>query len=91
MSSKWSIFLNNEQYCPSMRVTGNRPCDLGMMCDKCHYDTALQKKFEEVKDSINEEDYCKCCGHKLTFEEKAISLVKDGYCDDCSELNEDIF
>lgn len=80
--SKWSIFLNNEQYCYSEQGSGNRPCDYGVPCDKCHYDSQLQTKFREEEANIVESDYCSCCGHKLKTHEKG-----NNQCEVCDEYD----
>ena len=37
----WKKVLN--EYCPADEV-GNRPCDIGCYCDKCHYNQVLKRK-----------------------------------------------
>ena len=39
----WVSFLND--YCPTVGDTDCRPCDLGCLCDNCHYDYELQKRY----------------------------------------------
>lgn len=83
--SKWSIFLNNTRYCTSQRGTGCRPCDRGVPCDRCHFDTELNQRFEAEKDSIDESLYCSYCDHELN------SYETDGVCEVCHEENDDYY
>lgn len=39
----WVSLLN--LYCHADEYTGNRPCDNGVLCDRCHYDRELQSAF----------------------------------------------
>lgn len=80
--SKWSIFLNKTRYCVSQRGTGNRPCDMGVPCDRCYYDKALNDQFKKEEDSIDESLYCKYCGHELRPHEKG---TYNGICETCHE------
>ena len=32
----WSRFLNEVFGCVAEEETGNRPCDYGLWCDRCH-------------------------------------------------------
>lgn len=80
--SKWSIFLNQTRYCQSQRGTGNRPCDVGAYCDRCHYDQELQKQFREVEDTIDKDKYCLYCCHELKPHEG------NGVCDECNDYQE---
>ena len=41
----WVEVLNT--FC-STDETGNRPCDNGMMCDKCHHDSVLRAKYKAL-------------------------------------------
>lgn len=79
--SKWSIFLNETKYCQSMRGTGNRPCDNGVPCDRCHYDRDLQERFKKAEPHIKVEEYCSYCNHKLEEGETHI-------CYECSLFDE---
>ena len=48
----WNNFLN-KYYCKADPVTGNRPCDNGLACDKCHT-TEAAEEFENYlhKDAV---------------------------------------
>ena len=35
-------------HCPADEETGNRPCDWGCPCDRCHYDWDIQHEFAEL-------------------------------------------
>ena len=39
----WVGILN--EYCPPVYEDGTRKCDLGMICDSCHYNFDLLLKF----------------------------------------------
>ena len=78
--SKWSIFLNNKQYCTTERGYSFRPCDIGCPCDKCQHDKSLNEEFEATERYIDETLYCTCCGHKLRKSEK-------GECSECKALH----
>lgn len=80
--SKWGIFLNESKYCSSQRGTGCRPCDMGAPCDRCHYDSTLQKQFKKVENTIDESLYCSICNHKLRENETKI-------CAECKEFKEE--
>ena len=43
----WSKFLNESGTCHEDEV-GNRPCDNGCICDRCHADY-IQEAFESWK------------------------------------------
>lgn len=58
MQEIWVRLLDG--FCPPDAI-GNRPCDNGVLCDKCHYDYELQKKYndtieKEMRIRIIEED-----------------------------------
>jgi len=46
MKITWEQFLN-ENYCTPISITGNRPCDNGVLCDACHTIEA-QELFIEI-------------------------------------------
>lgn len=48
----WGAFLTSQGYCKKNIYTGNRPCDSGHNCDKCHHPT-VRKDFETWKKSLN--------------------------------------
>lgn len=76
---KWSIFLTETGYCTARRGLGTRPCDSGILCDACHYDTQLRELFNKKKNEIDESLYCSCCGHRLKDNE-------EGMCEICEEF-----
>ena len=39
----WARVL--DEFCHPVGFDGTRPCDLGSMCDRCHYDWDLQLKY----------------------------------------------
>lgn len=42
-----------DKYCPADGV-GNRPCDWGAYCERCHYDLTIQNDFkEQVKNDMH--------------------------------------
>lgn len=45
---KWSEFLNT-YCCKENEITGNRPCDNGAGCDKCHTKTMFEL-WQQLKD-----------------------------------------
>ena len=51
--SKWTDFLD-ENYCHEEYLTGNRPCDSGVLCDTCQSDAA-QRMYKEYLKRFPEE------------------------------------
>lgn len=45
MENTWSRFLNESGFCMEDPTTGNRPCDSGYICDRCHVDE-VQRDYE---------------------------------------------
>ena len=45
MENTWSRFLNESGFCMEDPTTGNRPCDSGYICDRCHADE-VQRDYE---------------------------------------------
>jgi len=43
-----------EMYCTADPITGNRPCDSGLLCDKCFDFKHLKGGYKNVKRKINQ-------------------------------------
>lgn len=37
-----------DSHCRADEVTGNRPCDNGCPCDRCHYDYEIQREYAQA-------------------------------------------
>lgn len=46
VQEEWVRVLDD--YCPPVFEDGTRKCDLGMICDRCHYDRALQLQHKSL-------------------------------------------
>jgi hypothetical protein len=67
-SKLWVQVLNT--YCHADHI-GNRPCDYGCPCDRCHYDPILQLKYIElIRD------------RGLTLTTKELNSLKEGLGDE---------
>lgn len=44
-----------DEFCHPIFEDGTRPCDLGSMCDMCHYDWDLQLKYVKRLHELGEQ------------------------------------